>query len=325
MPMTPDQARWFSDTFASVVRNVERAILGKTEAIRLAVTCMLAEGHLLLEDYPGTGKTTLARSMAQTVQGTHSRIQFTPDLLPSDVTGVTIYDQQTSEFVFHRGPIFASVVLADEINRASPKTQSALLEVMEEAMVTVDGVRHPAGRPFMVIATQNPIEQAGTYKLPEAQLDRFLMKTSVGYPDRAAASQILLGAAQPDRSKSLTAVISQQAVSEMSDLVKENYIDPTIVDYIQDLAEATRQDKDTAIGVSTRGAIAMVRAVRVWAAAHGRNFVMPDDVKDLAAPVWTHRIIMAPTAEFAGSTASRVITRALNSVTAPASRAQSGS
>lgn len=192
-------------------------------------------------------------------------------------------------------------------------------------MVTVDGVRHPAGRPFMVIATQNPIEQAGTYKLPEAQLDRFLMKTSVGYPDRAAASQILLGAAQPDRSKSLTAVISQQAVSEMSDLVKENYIDPTIVDYIQDLAEATRQDKDTAIGVSTRGAIAMVRAVRVWAAAHGRNFVMPDDVKDLAAPVWTHRIIMAPTAEFAGSTASRVITRALNSVTAPASRAQSGS
>ena len=187
--------------------------------------------------------------------------------------------------------------------------------------VTVDGVRHPAGRPFMVIATQNPIEQAGTYKLPEAQLDRFLMKTSVGYPDRAAASQILLGAAQPDRSKSLTAVISQQAVSEMSDLVKDNYIDPTVIDYIQDLAEATRQDKDTTIGVSTRGAIAMVRAVRVWAAAHGRNFVMPDDVKDLAAPVWTHRVIMSPTAEFAGSNASRVITRALDSVVAPANRA----
>ena len=173
----------------------------------------------------------------------------------------------------------------------------------------------------MVIATQNPIEQAGTYKLPEAQLDRFLMKTSVGYPDRAATSQILLGASQPDRSKSLTPVISQQALIEMSDLVKDNYIDPTIVDYIQDLAEGTRQDKDTTIGVSTRGAIAMVRAVRIWAAAHGRNFVTPDDVKELAAPVWTHRVIMAPTAEFAGSTASQVISRVLESVVAPVNRA----
>ena len=325
MTVTPEHAAWFADPFTKLTDNVGQALLGKASVIRLALTCMLAEGHLLLEDSPGTGKTALARAIAATVQGSHNRIQFTPDLLPSDITGVTMYDQSTRQWEFHKGPVFASIVLADEINRASPKTQSALLEVMEEAMVTVDGVRHPAGRPFMVIATQNPIEQAGTYKLPEAQLDRFLMKTSVGYPDRAAASQILLGAAQPDRSKSLTAVISQQAVSEMSDLVKENYIDPTIVDYIQDLAEATRQDKDTAIGVSTRGAIAMVRAVRVWAAAHGRNFVMPDDVKDLAAPVWTHRIIMAPTAEFAGSTASRVITRALNSVTAPASRAQSGS
>ena len=325
MTVTPEHAAWFAYTFTNRTDNVGQALLGKASVIRLALTCMLAEGHLLLEDSPGTGKTALARAIAATVQGSHNRIQFTPDLLPSDITGVTMYDQSTRQWEFHKGPVFASIVLADEINRASPKTQSALLEVMEEAMVTVDGVRHPAGRPFMVIATQNPIEQAGTYKLPEAQLDRFLMKTSVGYPDRAAASQILLGAAQPDRSKSLTAVISQQAVSEMSDLVKENYIDPTIVDYIQDLAEATRQDKDTAIGVSTRGAIAMVRAVRVWAAAHGRNFVMPDDVKDLAAPVWTHRIIMAPTAEFAGSTASRVITRALNSVTAPASRAQSGS
>ena len=321
MTVTPEHAAWFADTFTKLAENVGQALLGKASVIRLALTCMLAEGHLLLEDSPGTGKTALARAIAATVQGSHSRIQFTPDLLPSDITGVTMYDQSTRQWEFHKGPVFASIVLADEINRASPKTQSALLEVMEEAMVTVDGVRHPAGRPFMVIATQNPIEQAGTYKLPEAQLDRFLMKTSVGYPDRAAASQILLGAAQPDRSKSLTAVISQQAVSEMSDLVKDNYIDPTVIDYIQDLAEATRQDKDTTIGVSTRGAIAMVRAVRVWAAAHGRNFVMPDDVKDLAAPVWTHRVIMSPTAEFAGSNASRVITRALDSVVAPANRA----
>ena len=321
MTVSPENAAWFADTFAKLTDNVGRALLGKASVIRLALTCLLAEGHLLLEDAPGTGKTALARAIAATVQGSHSRIQFTPDLLPSDITGVTVYDQEKRQWDFHKGPVFASIVLADEINRASPKTQSALLEVMEEAMVTVDGVRHPAGRPFMVIATQNPIEQAGTYKLPEAQLDRFLMKTSVGYPDRAAASQILLGAAQPDRSKSLTAVISQQAVSEMSDLVKDNYIDPTVIDYIQDLAEATRQDKDTTIGVSTRGAIAMVRAVRVWAAAHGRNFVMPDDVKDLAAPVWTHRVIMSPTAEFAGSNASRVITRALDSVVAPANRA----
>ena len=325
MPAAGADIGEFHDKFNALVENVSKVVVGKDGPIRQCITAMVVGGHVLLEDNPGTGKTQLARGLANSIDMSFKRIQFTPDLLPSDVVGVTYYDQKRSEFEYREGPVFASVVLADEINRASPKTQSALLEVMEEAMVTVDGVRHPAGRPFMVIATQNPIEQAGTYKLPEAQLDRFLMKTSVGYPDRAAASQILLGASQPDRSKSLTAVISQQAVSEMSDLVKENYIDPTIVDYVQDLAEATRQDKDTAIGVSTRGAIAMVRAVRVWAAAHGRNFVMPDDVKDLAAPVWTHRIIMAPTAEFAGSTASRVIARVLNSVAAPANRAQSGS
>ena len=174
MAMTPDQARWFADTFASVVRNIERAVMGKTEAVRLAVTCMLAEGHLLLEDYPGTGKTTLARAMAQTVQGTHSRIQFTPDLLPSDVTGVSVFNQNTREFEFRPGGVFANIVVGDEINRASPKTQSALLESMEERQVTVDGTTHVLERPFMVIATQNPIEMEGTYPLPEAQRDRFM-------------------------------------------------------------------------------------------------------------------------------------------------------
>ncbi len=321
MTVTAEHAAWFADTFAKLTDNVGQALLGKAPVIRLALTCMLAEGHLLLEDAPGTGKTALARAIAASVQGTHNRIQFTPDLLPSDITGVTMYDQSKGSWEFHRGPIFASIVLADEINRASPKTQSALLEVMEEAMVTVDGVRHSAGRPFMVIATQNPVEQAGTYKLPEAQLDRFLMKTSVGYPDRAAAVEVLAGSAQPDRSKTLTPIISQQAVAEMGDLVKENYVDMAVLDYIQGLAEATRDDPNTAMGVSTRGAISMVRAARVWAAAHGRNFVLPDDVKELVAPVWTHRIIMSPEAEFAGVTAAQVVARALDFVPAPTTRA----
>ena len=321
MTVTPEHAAWFADTFAKIVDNVGQALLGKAPVVRLALTCLLSEGHLLLEDAPGTGKTALARAIAASVQGSHSRIQFTHDLLPSDITGITMYDQEKSQWDFHKGPIFASIVLADEINRASPKTQSALLEVMEEAMVTVDGVRYPAGRPFMVIATQNPVEQAGTYKLPEAQLDRFLMKTSVGYPSRDAARKVLAESAQPDRSKKLSPVISQQAIAEMCDLVRDNHVDDGILDYVQDLADATRNDPDTSMGVSTRGAIAMVRACRVWAAAHGRNFVIPDDVKELVVPVWTHRIIMSPTATFGGSSAEKVIARVLGTVPSPASQA----
>ena len=320
MPMTQENATWFADTFSKIVETVGLALLGKEEVIRLALTAMLAEGHLLLEDAPGTGKTALARALAASVQGTHSRIQFTPDLLPSDITGVTVFDQKSGSWEFHPGPVFASIVLADEINRASPKTQSALLEVMEESRVTVDGVRHEAGRPFMVIATQNPVEQAGTYRLPEAQLDRFLMKTSVGYPDRAALTRILGGSAKPDRSAGLSAVITSDAVSSMAGLAAGNHVEASVLDYIGALVEATRESPDTRLGVSTRGAIAMTRAVRVWAAAQGRPYVLPADVQDLAEVVWAHRLVMDPDAEFAGATAADVITRALADAPVPSTR-----
>ena len=318
--VTEQNAAWFAETFTRIVSNVGRALLGKDDVIRLTLTSMFAGGHLLLEDAPGTGKTALARAIAATVQGTHSRIQFTPDLLPSDITGVTIYDQKTGEWNFHKGPIFASIVLADEINRASPKTQSALLEVMEESRVTVDGVTHETGRPFMVIATQNPVEQAGTYPLPEAQLDRFLVKTSIGYPESAAGVEILKGAASPDRSKNLPPVISTNAVDEMSRRASHNFVNDSVLGYIQDLVEATRQSKDVRVGVSTRGAISMVRAARVWALSEGRNYVLPDDVKALAHVVWDHRLVLDPDAEFAGASREAVVERALEEVLAPTLR-----
>ena len=318
--MNPEQARWFAENFANVVGNVERVIMGKPEAIRLAVTCMLAEGHLLLEDFPGTGKTTLARAIAQSVQGTNSRIQFIPDLLPSDVTGVTIYDQKSGEFEFHAGPIFANIVLADEINRASPKTQSALLEVMEESRVTVDGQSYNVGQPFMVIATQNPIEQAGTYRLPEAQLDRFLMKTTLGYPDHEATMRILATGGSRPRSTALPAVISTSQVAEMSQLAASVHIESSVFDYIARLTAATRTLDDVRLGVSIRGALALVRASRVWAASLGRHFVVPDDIKMLAIPCLAHRLILDPEAEFNGVQAVDVMAEVVGSVPPPTER-----
>ncbi|MFD6053239.1 AAA family ATPase [Agromyces sp. NPDC060279] len=321
MAVTQEQAEWFRDAFGRLVENIDRAILGKRDIIALVLTAMLSEGHVLLEDVPGTGKTVLAKALANTLDGTNSRIQFTPDLLPSDVTGVTIFDQTKGRFEFHRGPIFASVVLADEINRASPKTQSALLEVMEEGRVTVDGVGYEVERPFMVIATQNPVEQAGTYALPEAQLDRFLIKTSLGYPDHAAAVAVLLDSANRARADGITPIIAASSISAMSALAAEVYVDESVVSYLNEVVTATREHPDSALGVSMRGALALARAAKTWAIAQGRGYVTPDDIRELAVPVLAHRIIVDPEAEFTGVTATDIVARALADVAPPAYRA----
>ncbi|MCU1413978.1 MAG: MoxR family ATPase [Microbacteriaceae bacterium] len=321
MPVTQEQAEWFSGAFERLVDNVDNAILGKKHTIRLVLTAMLSNGHVLLEDVPGTGKTVLAKAIANTVDGTHSRVQFTPDLLPSDVTGVTIYDQSKGKFEFHPGPIFASVVLADEINRASPKTQSALLEVMEEGVVTVDGVGHPVGEPFLVIATQNPVEQAGTYTLPEAQLDRFLIKTSLGYPDHETTVSLLMDSSNRARASSIKPIIASDSVVTMSQLASEVHVDESVMAYVSQIVTATREDKDAALGVSIRGALSLARALKTWAISKGRTFVTPDDVRELAVPVLSHRIIVDPESEFAGVTGADIVSRAIVAVDPPAYRA----
>jgi MoxR-like ATPase len=320
--ISEQQAEWFAKTFDELTTNMEQAVLGKRHVVRLALTCLLSEGHMLLEDFPGTGKTMLARALANTVHGSNARIQFTPDLLPSDVVGVTVYDQHKGSFEFHPGPIFHTIVLADEINRASPKTQSALLEVMEENRVTIDGVPHSVGRPFLVIATQNPIEQAGTYRLPEAQLDRFLMKTAMGYPDRAATIELLVNAKVRDRAALVSPVITAQTIAQMSGLADDVYVDPAVISYVAELAEESRRQPHVRLGLSARGCLALIRVAKTWAAADGRNHVLPDDVKALAEPVLCHRLLLDAEAQFSGVSVQDVIGRLLDSVSPPTDRVE---
>jgi MoxR-like ATPase len=320
MSMTPEQASAFQETFGRLVANVEQVLLGKTFVVRLGFVALFSEGHLLLEDFPGTGKTSLARAIGQSVSGTSNRIQFTPDLLPGDITGVSVYDQRSGEFDFHAGPVFANIVLADEINRASPKTQAALLEVMEEGQVTVDGETHPVEAPFMVIATQNPIEQAGTYRLPEAQLDRFLLKASIGYPDHASTLRILEGAGVKAHETTVPPIVTADAVLEMAQLARTVHVDPSVNDYVSRLVESTRGATEVRLGVSVRGALALVRASKTLAAASGRHYVVPDDVKSLAEPVLSHRLVLDPEAEFDGVTPSSVIGQLLLETAPPSDR-----
>ncbi len=316
-PLSDQEAAAFADQFSSIVANVDQFIRGKDAVVRLALTSLLAEGHLLLEDVPGLGKTSLARALASSLGLTGSRIQFTPDLLPSDVTGVTVYHQNSGEFEFHPGPIFANVVLADEINRASPKTQSALLEVMAERTVTVDGVSRPVDRPFLVIATQNPIDMDGTFPLPEAQLDRFLMRISVGYPDRVAEESILRNDHQGQLLTDLAPVATPETVKELIAAARRVHVSESVISYIVAVTEATRTAAGIRLGASPRGGLGLLAAARVMAAASGRNYVLPDDVASLIEPVLIHRLVLAPEALAEGSSAHEVLRRAISAVPIP--------
>jgi MoxR-like ATPase len=282
---------------ARVTGNVERVIRGKSSLVRLSVAALLAEGHMLIEDVPGLGKTTLALCLARSIGGHFRRIQFTPDLLPGDITGVTVYHQRQEQFTFHPGGVFANVVLADEINRGTPKTQSALLEVMSERRVTVDANTFDVPRPFLVVATQNPIEMEGTYRLPEAQLDRFLVRLSVGYPDLDAEVRIVLDGQSGGSADDLSPVVEAAHLRAAIDAVRRSHVDPAVVEYAVRLAAATREHAAVRFGASVRGSIALVRTAQALAAMDGRGYVTPDDVKDVAVPVLAHRLVLTPDAE----------------------------
>ena len=307
----------FGALFDALLANVERVIQGKREPVRLSLVCLFAEGHLLIEDVPGVGKTSMAKALARSIDGTWSRIQFTPDLLPSDVTGVSVWNRVANEFEFRPGGVFADVVLADEINRASPKTQSALLESMEERQVTVDTKTYGLPRPFMVIATQNPIELEGTYPLPEAQLDRFLMRIQMGYPSNDAERAILDTHGSHASVEEISPVTTAAEVVAGAQSVADLHVADNIKAYIVDLVTATRQHRDLALGVSPRGALALQRAARALAASIGRDYVVPDDVKRLAVAVLEHRLLLAPDAQLRGAAPGDVVRELLASVPVP--------
>jgi MoxR-like ATPase len=310
----------FERAFEGVAQNIETVIQGNQEAIRLALVCMVAEGHLLIEDVPGVGKTTLAKALALSLNCEWHRIQFTPDLLPSDVTGVTVYNRNKSTFEFRPGGVFANVVLGDEINRASPKTQSALLEAMAENQVTVDGTTYPLDSPFMVIATQNPIEHEGTYPLPESQLDRFFMRISVGYPAREAELEMLDAHGDHDAYDDIGAVVRAADVQSMIATARAAHLAPSLKSYIIELAEATRRHPRLALGMSPRAALNLQRASRSRAVAAGRSYVVPDDIKALAEPVLAHRLVITPEAQLAGMRSADVLDEVLRSVPVPSGR-----
>jgi len=307
----------FTTAFRTVADNIEKVVQGKENAVRLALVCLVAEGHLLIEDVPGVGKTMLAKSVARSIDCSFRRIQFTPDLLPTDVTGVNVYNQERGDFEFKPGAVFANVVLADEINRASPKTQSALLESMEERQVTVDTVTYQLGSPFMVIATQNPIEHEGTYPLPEAQLDRFMMRLSIGYPSAESETSILATHGVASTLDDIQPVTDALGIAEMIVMAREVYVADNLRGYIVGIAEASRKHPELYLGASPRASIALLRAARAAAAAGGRDYVIPDDVKALAGPLLAHRLIVSADAAMSGRTSESILAELLNEVPVP--------
>jgi MoxR-like ATPase len=314
----------FAEVFGAITDNVGLVLQGKPEVIETAVVCMVAEGHLLVEDVPGVGKTSLAKALATSIDCRWSRVQFTPDLLPSDVVGVTIWNRGTNEFEFRPGAVFANIVLGDEINRASPKTQSALLEAMEERQVTVDGTTYPLDAPFMVIATQNPVEHEGTYPLPESQLDRFLMRLSIGYPSPQSEMEILQTHGRVTPVDDLGPVATVKDIVTMAAAARDVHVARPLLGYLVELANASRRHPALAIGMSPRATLALQRTARARAMARGRDYVVPDDIKALAQPVLGHRLVRTPEATMQGVSAADIVDEILDVVPVPTARTPEG-